>query len=185
MRKAIIAAAIGIGCLVASTAGAEVVTRSFDLKASDFVDVEDSSPGPIDEIVGRFTVTFDRSLTSIEPTTTGVSVDSFDFDYDGTVSFTVGYGTLVIGTSLVPGGFYLNRQPRGFGLIIGLTDDFARFAYSDGIDSIFDARSVDVTSGASAVPEPAGWVMMIGGFSIAGSALRRRKLSVRSSISLR
>mgnify|MGYP003583926585 CR=1 FL=1 len=33
--------------------------------------------------------------------------------------------------------------------------------------------------GAGAVPEPATWAMMIGGFALAGSTLRRRKLAVR------
>lgn len=38
----------------------------------------------------------------------------------------------------------------------------------------------DLTFGASGVPEPASWGMMIGGFALAGAALRRRtKVQVR------
>ena len=181
MNRVLLAAGIALGCLIASVADAEVITKTYDVRASNFINVEDSLPGPIDEIVGRFAVRFDQDLANIEPTPIGLSVNGFNFDYDGPVSFTVGYETLVIGTSLFPGGFNLDRRPRGFGLIVGLRQDFARFAYSNGVDGIFEAGSLTVTSTTSAVPEPDGWAMMICGFGIIGGVLRRTKVGAKSS----
>jgi len=37
----------------------------------------------------------------------------------------------------------------------------------------------EIRANLSAVPEPASWAMMIGGFALAGAALRRRRLAVR------
>ena len=48
-------------------------------------------------------------------------------------------------------------------------------ARNDSNDS-FKLRSITATA---AVPEPATWGMMIGGFAIAGVAMRRRKAPVR------
>jgi len=45
----------------------------------------------------------------------------------------------------------------------------------DNIGPILDNVSLDI----SAVPEPATWAMMIGGFALAGAAMRRRKAEVR------
>jgi len=60
------------------------------------------------------------------------------------------------------------------------------FAYGfDPLDGLpfFTGLSLSVTyvqsSGASAVPEPAIWTMMVGGFGLVGAALRRRTVAVR------
>ena len=49
----------------------------------------------------------------------------------------------------------------------------------DGIGALVDNVGVQIWGGepdpAVAVPEPASWAMMIGGFAIAGAAMRRRK----------
>ncbi|MBO9575640.1 MAG: PEP-CTERM sorting domain-containing protein [Sphingobium sp.] len=45
----------------------------------------------------------------------------------------------------------------------------------DNIGPILDNVSLDI----SAVPEPASWALMIGGFAIAGAAMRRRGAAVR------
>ena len=36
-----------------------------------------------------------------------------------------------------------------------------------------------LTIAAPAVPEPASWAMMIGGFAIAGAAMRRKAMTIR------
>ncbi len=46
-----------------------------------------------------------------------------------------------------------------------------------------DAVSVNLISGAGAVPEPAAWAMMIGGFGLAGAALRRRRKAAKVTVS--
>jgi hypothetical protein len=47
---------------------------------------------------------------------------------------------------------------------------------NDNVGPILDNVSLDVAAGA--VPEPATWGMMIGGFALAGAAMRRRKAAV-------
>ncbi len=44
------------------------------------------------------------------------------------------------------------------------------------VDAFLDNVSVNALPGA--VPEPATWAMMIGGFALAGAAMRRRKTAV-------
>ncbi len=47
----------------------------------------------------------------------------------------------------------------------------------DNIGPLLDNVALDVTPGA--VPEPASWALMIGGFALAGASLRRRKAVLR------
>jgi len=47
---------------------------------------------------------------------------------------------------------------------------------ADGIGPLLDNVTVDVTGGG--VPEPASWALMITGFGLAGTALRRQRLAV-------
>ena len=47
---------------------------------------------------------------------------------------------------------------------------------ADNEGPLLDNVALDITS--SAVPEPATWAMMIGGFALIGGALRRRKVAV-------
>jgi len=49
---------------------------------------------------------------------------------------------------------------------------------ADNVGPIIDNVQLDVTPG---VPEPATWAMMIGGFALAGAAMRRRKATVSFS----
>jgi len=74
------------------------------------------------------------------------------------------------------------------GLVLGQTDATGRFSLAApwtftenygrltvGFDS-FDIAGLSATAIASAVPEPATWVMMIIGFGMTGAAVRRRRL---------
>ena len=83
---------------------------------------------------------------------------------------TAAYGTLV-------------GEIGGVYKVIG--SNFAGAAWGTGVLNLFywDENSADnagaidafVTAGSSAVPEPATWAMMIGGFALAGQALRKRQ----------
>lgn len=69
------------------------------------------------------------------------------------------YPNFAVGPNLSDG---FENDATGFG---GRTPDFA-----------FDVIGVDLATGpGGAVPEPASWAMMIGGFGLAGGALRRRR----------
>ena len=65
------------------------------------------------------------------------------------------------------------RIPQNFGPSYG----FSYFGINDSVTGLQAYAALDVasfTSSAAAVPEPASWAMMIGGFGIVGGALRRR-----------
>lgn len=47
-----------------------------------------------------------------------------------------------------------------------------------GYKAVLPVASGEIVLGVAAVPEPATWAMMIGGFGLAGAALRRRKLAL-------
>lgn len=64
--------------------------------------------------------------------------------------------------SPVPGAFTLTAQTH-----------VKFFIYDDGLSDNSGGISLNVS--AAGVPEPASWALMIGGFGLAGSALRRRK----------
>lgn len=74
-----------------------------------------------------------------------------------------GHATIGVNSSYVTDGIVLRWGPD---------------SYDTGLDDIrFDVRAVAVDPGA--VPEPASWAMMIGGFAATGAAMRRRRTAVR------
>lgn len=46
------------------------------------------------------------------------------------------------------------------------------------INPFFGNGSLTISAATAAVPEPASWAMMIGGFGLVGAAVRRRKVAV-------
>lgn len=56
--------------------------------------------------------------------------------------------------------------------------DPANIIYSNAFNVVYDA-TFSATIEAAAVPEPASWAIMVGGFGLVGAAMRRRKLAVR------
>ena len=65
-----------------------------------------------------------------------------------------------------------NGLPRGHVVI----DNFGNTLKDDAIFASYDAApaAVPAAPNVSAAPEPATWAMMLGGFVLAGAAIRRR-----------
>lgn len=86
--------------------------------------------------------------------------DVFGFaQYMSAINLPVGYQS---GARLSGSSTYLNATIAGLGLKDG------QYVFRSSNDTL------TVNIGGSAVPEPAAWGMMIGGFAFAGGALRRR-----------
>jgi hypothetical protein len=74
-----------------------------------------------------------------------------------------------------------NGAPRGHVVIENLENtiknDMAFASYDEAAPDVAVIASPD----AAAVPEPAAWAMMVGGFALAGTALRRRATRATAS----
>lgn len=129
----------------------------------------------------------------------GAVVISFKAPFAASLTFiafdVAAYSTLDLRIWDKDGVVLLSR--RSIDLTAGAFTDpgvYAHFSVSssNGIGGfIFDAfnaegnTSIDniVVHVRDAVPEPANWAMMIGGFALAGAAMRRRRAAVRFAIS--
>lgn len=117
-------------------------------------------------------------------TTTGD--DSAAVQTSGTLSFLDGVGNSFASafTSGSVQGMGSNYLDTDFAAVVPDTKIFG-FHYVGTLDDLPDETSqmtfrygFAFITGASAVPEPATWAMMISGFAMAGMALRRRRTTV-------
>jgi len=172
-----LAAAATLGVASASAA---TVTKSYDFSASGFYSIYGGTP-TTDPVTGSFTVTWDSSapLTNV---TTGVS-GTLNIPYDAGLAFTYDTffdGYLIIGGQMNgPSGMAYPSNDFWLSFFGPLTDTqrSASFGYTNNV-GVFFANDVSVTVEApSAVPEPASWALMIGGFFGLGHPLRRSRQS--------
>ena len=172
--------------VLASSAGATLITRTYEIEAGS------TGSGPLGEmgppVVSAsvaFTVTFDTEV-AVANRTAGAAIRSASFSLQGPAAFDYmpGNDTLTVG--------------MGFsGSLMSGTDDFivtifnaskpsadARFmVYTQSIaPGLFFAPTIlkfsakDDSAPLSAAPEPSSWAMMLLGFGGLGYALRRRSL---------
>jgi hypothetical protein len=67
----------------------------------------------------------------------------------------------------------------GVGFVQGVNDTYRVSLTVQGLASGTQTLSADARVGDGAVPEPASWALMLGGFGLVGGAMRRRKTAVR------
>lgn len=85
--------------------------------------------------------------------------------------------TLTSGVASLPSGApYTHYSIRFTGGAAGSLKAYVATSSADNVGPILDNFMIDVS--APAVPEPASWAMMIAGFSLAGTALRRRRAAI-------
>lgn len=97
------------------------------------------------------------------------------------LTFLDGNGAAIGSTVVLPEGAYgsLNDPQSYKNYAVSSANGISGFdiiGYADGNVSI---DNVSVKTAAAAVPEPATWMMMIGGFGVVGAAMRRRRTTVR------
>ena len=90
-------------------------------------------------------------------------------------------GLATVGTCLALAGCGSNNIPNLGTLAYGNVFPDGTITYSTAFNVVYDA-TFSATIEAAAVPEPASWAMMIGGFGLVGGAVRRRQ-AVRTAVS--
>jgi hypothetical protein len=128
--------------------------------------------GAYSNLVGGFGsgVSYDFAFRMFRNGTTGGSIQMF-FDLTAMQDL-YGGGPNQILSGWVDGNTYL---PAPAQLIGPIGNNFNIAMYNDGGSVGANLVTFGVSSGA-AVPEPATWAMMIGGFGLAGAMLRRRRV---------
>lgn len=84
----------------------------------------------------------------------------------------------VLDTPLAPAGAL-----RGHAVIKDFENVLGFGALYSGVDGGPAAAAVPSVPANAAVPEPAGWALMIAGFTAMGAALRRRSIRTAASLS--
>jgi len=131
-----------------------------------------------------------RSLGSIHSASVYLgSIDTYNFidviGRDGAGNLDFSHALLTIGGADLPpsnGDWYDAQTNRRLTLNFGASDNVGALVFrSNGVAFEFDSLGVashhDVPGNHStaAVPEPASWAMMVGGFGLAGGVLRRTR----------
>lgn len=182
-RKMAAAAALMLMLGTSATAQAAVVFKTLQLTASGF----NGTAAAIDPISILFSLNFDNS-TSFSDNTTGIT--QLSNNAYGPLKFGYDAGTDLL--SLV-GGTTASAGPGGCGNgassfcsfinNISSTTPTSNFMIQGASDNTFSFASRVNIQNAAPVPEPAVWAMMLVGFGIVGGALRRRRATVRTTVS--
>jgi hypothetical protein len=165
--------------------GAAVVTWDISFKTSNLRDVMSGLPvdTPYAPVVGSLSVTFDNEVT-VADETSGITLHAINLPMGSPLAFTydaqfhyilIGgseYG--VNGMGLGADDFYLALSGLSGTDPIGEYFLFVPWTDTDHFPLYTQDQDLDVTITETAVPEPASWAMMIGGFSLLGGAMRRR-----------
>lgn len=103
---------------------------------------------------------------------------SSDSDFCGIIACNASYrATWTLSGLSIPGGllsFTILQQDVAPISVDALTSTSVKFSYAD-ISIHQGVNVIGQFNGGGAVPEPAAWALMIGGFGFAGATLRRRK----------
>jgi hypothetical protein len=176
---AALAAAMVLGA--GSAASAATIVKKFDFMASTFT----PSGAPVNPVIGSITIEFDPTVT-VSQSTSGITLNSLNIALGSPLMFSFNpgfFGLMSIGGTQGSDGVQHGTNDFAFSFFNAdtATPQTPLFFYSQvGHANAYETRNVAlsvsvVPPSGGVVPEPAAWALMIGGFGLAGSALRRRK----------
>jgi len=170
MKSRYLPAAIAALAMTALPASATTFVRSFEFTIS--------TSGPISTQSGSFTYTYDdvtgaAALNAINfsiGATTFTAANAGIFKYPGPASDPI---LLLFGADF---GLSIFTGTNDFWLYFSPSASVApQFSYSTtGWDNVGTNAAISLRDTTNAVPEPATWSLMLGGFACLGFALRRR-----------
>lgn len=174
-------------CAISAPAHAEIINLNFNLNATNFFQfrqVGRPETPPIQLVNGTFRLVFDNA-SNIQATSNGLTVTGFNLLGTPLFAYNRAQDVLAIGTQPTPGTFttFSGRDNFGFFLLNASKSNYSASSLSytsTQASGFFRSNNVTVTAVNSAVPEPASWAMMIGGFGFVGGALRHRKRRERA-----
>ena len=168
----------GMGAAALALAAAAPANAATFISSYNFTVTNTS--GPVPNQSGSFSLELDDvDLSHVVLTAINYTLGAVSFD-------TVSAGAEAVGTTQIRIGGVVSGL-NTIDQAAGVADFFLRFdrntletlnyVYYDGVTPAFGGAPGDVTVTA-AVPEPAAWAMLILGFGLVGSAMRKRQ-SVR------
>ncbi len=169
----------GAALLAVPAAHAVEIDQTYDITAAGFSN--NAATDPVNLVV---TLQFDNSA-SFGPTTSGLTVDSFNHPYSTEYEYDQGSDILTIATEAVtnPGSSFPYAayliNPNTYGTFIAnastlAPNDFG-FSYTTGDGVTHDSSMHSATASGGGGPEPSTWALMMVGVFGAGWALRRRR----------
>lgn len=203
MRKMIIAALVA-GTMLSGAAQAAIATfndlSAWQAAAGSYTN--DTTYGSTFSDISALTLDDGTQLSfsgAANVRSIGSGWSTWSGGYTGNVLYTNGATSFTINFDTAVGGFGLFAEPNPFDiftLTMTLSDGsivsgdysgssgagFLGFV-GNGISSATISSSTDFAVGdfyvaSGAVPEPATWAMMIGGFALVGASMRRRSMAV-------
>lgn len=160
---------------MASSASAAIITKTFDFTAHSFVAWNATAPS-VDPVIGSITVVFDDAIPTMGATS-GITINNLNIALSSAISYDYFSGYMTIG-GLDQGVGDLGSWSDDFRLIIANASQenhtFTHLTYVEYGTGVFWSTTA-FGDPPSAVPEPATWAMMITGFGLAGTAIRRRR----------
>jgi hypothetical protein len=170
-RKFVMATAAVCSAAAADAANIVFYTGSFTARNWEVLGTGDPAP-PQSPLFLEWSVLFDTDLT-YGADTSALTAISTNIPSPLTFSYSPLTGVLQFATAGTP--FSCGLEPGQFCSTIRLADIVAPVPtfVGQGVEGgAWQARSVSL--GTPAVPEPASWALMIAGFGLAGTVLRRR-----------
>jgi hypothetical protein len=183
-RATIAALALGGSVLGASSANAAYIGRTYSFYATNFFPLYDNGPEPIpyDQVFGLIRIAFDDSISTgqnenYDIFSFGINIPHFQpasylfYPQNDGGRFVFGGGGQDFPDGLLPGTEDFSFR---FSNVHSREPIFEEFIYTAPNSFNYFVSNTGFVTDLQPIPEPASWALMIAGFGLVGSAMRRR-----------